>query len=122
MRLAADRVRATREAVGPDVDIPIEGHGRLSPNMAIRMARLFEELDPFFFEEPVPPENVDEMAKVAAAIPSRDPAAAPRPQLGATNHQTVRPTGSRCSTTASPISESWAGSEPKTSATPSRKP
>jgi galactonate dehydratase len=68
MRLAAERVRATREAVGPDVDILIEGHGRLSPNMAIRMARLFEEFDPFFFEEPVPPENVDEMAKVAAAI------------------------------------------------------
>ena len=68
MRLAVERVRATREVVGPDVDILIEGHGRLSPNMAIRMARLFEEFDPFFFEEPVPPENVDEMAKVAAAI------------------------------------------------------
>ena len=68
MRLAVERVRATREAVGPDVDILIEGHGRLSPNMAIRMTRLFEEFDPFFFEEPVPPENVDEMAKVAAAI------------------------------------------------------
>ena len=68
MRLAVERVRLTREVVGPEVDILIEGHGRLSPNMAIRMARLFEEYDPFFFEEPVPPENVDEMAKVAAAI------------------------------------------------------
>ncbi len=68
MRLAVERVRLTREMVGSEVDILIEGHGRLSPNMAIRMARLFEEYDPFFFEEPVAPENVDEMAKVAAAI------------------------------------------------------
>ena len=68
MRAAAERVAATREAVGPDVDILIEGHGRLSPNMAIRMARRLEEFDPFFFEEPVPPENAEEMAKVAAAI------------------------------------------------------
>ncbi len=67
-RLAADRIRATREAVGPDVDILIEGHGRLSPNMAIRMARLLEPFNPFFFEEPVPPESVAEMAKVAESI------------------------------------------------------
>ena len=68
MRLAVDRVRATREAIGPDAGLLIEGHGRLSPNMAIRMAHRFEEFDPFFFEEPVPPENVDEMAKVAASV------------------------------------------------------
>ena len=68
MRLAAERIAATRQAVGEEVEILIEGHGRLSPNMAIRMAQLFEEFNPFFFEEPVPPENVDEMAKVAAAI------------------------------------------------------
>ena len=68
MRTAVQRVKATRQAVGDEVDILIEGHGRLSPNMAIRMARLFEEFDPFLFEEPVPPENADEMAKVAAAV------------------------------------------------------
>jgi galactonate dehydratase len=68
MHRAVDRVQATREAVGPEVEILIEGHGRLSPNMAIRMARLIEPYNPFFFEEPVPPENVDEMAKVARAI------------------------------------------------------
>jgi galactonate dehydratase len=68
IRLAVEKVAASRDAVGPDVEILIEGHGRLSPNMAIRMARLLKEFDPFFFEEPVPPENVDEMAKVAAAI------------------------------------------------------
>ena len=68
MRLAVARIRATRAAVGQDIEILVESHGRLSPNMAIRMARLLEEFNPFFFEEPVPPENVDEMARVAAAI------------------------------------------------------
>ena len=68
MRLAVARIRATRAAVGQDIEILVEGHGRLSPNMAIRMARLLEEFNPFFFEEPVPPENIDEMARVAAAI------------------------------------------------------
>ncbi len=68
MRMAVERVRATREAVGPDIDILIEGHGRLSPNAAIRVGRLLEEFEPFFFEEPVPPENPAEMAKVATSI------------------------------------------------------
>ena len=39
MRLAVARIRATRAAVGQDIEILVEGHGRLSPNMAIRMAR-----------------------------------------------------------------------------------
>ncbi len=68
MRIAVERIRATRKAVGEDRDILIEGHGRLSPNMAIRMGRLMEPFNPFYFEEPVPPENVDEMLKVSSAI------------------------------------------------------
>src|SRR5438552_74826 len=67
MREAVERVRATREAVGPDVDILIECHGFLNPNTAIRVGQMLEEFSPFFYEESAPPENVDEMAKVAAA-------------------------------------------------------
>ena len=68
MRQAAERIRATREAVGNDVDILIECHGFLNANTAIRVGRMLEEFEPFFYEEPVPPENVDEMAKVAASV------------------------------------------------------
>ena len=50
---AVDRVRAVREAVGPDVDILVEVHRRLSPAHAIRVARLMEPFDPFWYEEPV---------------------------------------------------------------------
>jgi len=68
MRKAVERIRATREVVGDDVDILIECHGFLNANTAIVVGRMLEEFNPFFYEEPVPPENVDEMAKVAASV------------------------------------------------------
>lgn len=61
-------VRAVREAVGPSVDLLIECHGRFNMWSAIRMAQKLEPFDPFFYEEPIPPDNVDAMAAVAAAI------------------------------------------------------
>jgi galactonate dehydratase len=67
LRAAIDRVRATREAVGDDVEILIEGHGRLSADAAIRLAAAAAEYAPFFYEEPCPPENPEEIARVAAA-------------------------------------------------------
>ncbi len=68
MRAAVANVAAVRAAVGPDVDICIEVHGRLSPAWAIEMARRLKPFDPFFYEEPVPVENFDALAKVARAI------------------------------------------------------
>ncbi len=62
---AVANVRAVREAVGPSVDLCIEVHGRFSPANAIRIARELEEFRPFFYEEPVPPENIDALALVA---------------------------------------------------------
>ena len=54
-----------REALGPEIDIGIDFHGRVSPAMAIRLASALEPLYPFFIEEPVLPENVDALATVA---------------------------------------------------------
>ena len=67
LRRAVERVRATREAMGIDGDILIEGHGRLSAAAAIRFAAAVVDCEPFFFEEPCPPENPAEIARVAAA-------------------------------------------------------
>ena len=63
---AAKIFRAMRDAVGDELEIGIGTHGQFSTAGAIRVAKVFEEYDPFWFEEPVPPENVDEMARVAA--------------------------------------------------------
>jgi galactonate dehydratase len=63
--LAFNRVAAVREAIGPAVDILIEVHGNLGTTSAIQMGKRFEELDPFFYEEPIDAHNVDAMKKVS---------------------------------------------------------
>ena len=60
-------VRAVREAVGNKADILIGTHGQSTTSGSIRFARRVERYDPLWFEEPVPPENRDEMARVARA-------------------------------------------------------
>jgi galactonate dehydratase len=59
-------VEAVRDAVGPEVEIFIEMHGRFSPATAIRIAGLLAPHRPAWLEEPVPPENLAALAKVAA--------------------------------------------------------
>ena len=61
-------VKAVREAVGPSVDLLIECHGRFNMISAIRMAQKLEPFDPFFYEEPIPPDNIDALAALQAAI------------------------------------------------------
>lgn len=52
-------VKAVREAVGPDVDLLIEVHRRLSPYYAAHFADRIAEFNPFCFEEPCLADNVD---------------------------------------------------------------
>ena len=59
------RVAALREGVGKEVDIGIDFHGRVSPAMAIQLAKAIEPYRPMFIEEPCLPENVDALATVA---------------------------------------------------------
>jgi 2-dehydro-3-deoxyphosphogalactonate aldolase len=61
--------RKIREAVGDRADILFGTHGQMTASGAIRLAKVLEPYDPLWFEEPVPPENENEMAKVARAIP-----------------------------------------------------
>jgi len=65
VKLAAERMKKIREAVGDEVDIGVDCHGRLSPAMAIRIAKAVEPYHPMFLEEPCLPENVDAMVTVA---------------------------------------------------------
>ena len=60
-------VRRVREAVGGTCDILLGTHGQTTTSGAIRFARRMEKFDPLWFEEPVPPENVDELARIARA-------------------------------------------------------
>ena len=57
-------VAAVREAVGPDVQIFVEMHGRFTPATAVRVANALEPYAPDWIEEPVPPENPEAMKRV----------------------------------------------------------
>jgi galactonate dehydratase len=61
---AVERVAAVREAVGPDVGLMIEFHGRLSAGCAVATIRKLERFDPTWCEEPVVPEAVELLADV----------------------------------------------------------
>lgn len=63
--LSVRMVAAVRTAVGLDADILLGTHGQFTSSGALRLAARLEEFDPLWFEEPVPPDNVPEMAKVA---------------------------------------------------------
>src|SRR6267378_2900054 len=61
-------VEAVRAAVGPDVELLIEMHGRFSPATAVRVARDLEPFEPSWVEEPVPADNLKALAKAARHI------------------------------------------------------
>jgi 2-dehydro-3-deoxyphosphogalactonate aldolase len=65
LKYATEVVASVRDAVGTECDILIGTHGQLYTQTAIRFADMIEPYNILWFEEPVPPENVDEMAKVA---------------------------------------------------------
>ncbi len=48
------------------MEILVEGHGRFTPETAIRIAKLMEPLSPRWFEEPVPPEDLEAMKMVSS--------------------------------------------------------
>ncbi len=65
--LSAAFCKAIRDAVGDNVDLLFGTHGQFSTGGAIRMAKAIEPYDPLWYEEPVPPDNVSAMVRVANA-------------------------------------------------------
>jgi galactonate dehydratase len=70
VRAAAARLEAVRLAVGPDVEIGLDPHARIfEPVRAQEMAGALEPYHPFFFEEPLRPENIDALATFKRTCP-----------------------------------------------------
>jgi galactonate dehydratase len=65
IRRAAETIRT---AVGPDVPLLFDGHGRYDTQLAIQVGQALEDLNLMFFEEPVQPENEEGMALVAQRV------------------------------------------------------
>jgi L-alanine-DL-glutamate epimerase-like enolase superfamily enzyme len=71
IREDVERVRVAREAIGPDVNLMVDANNAYSPLEAIKIARLIEDLDIYWFEEPIHAEDYEGLAKIHAstAIP-----------------------------------------------------
>ncbi len=63
----AERLAAVRAAVGPGMDLMVDANQSLTAAEAIRRAALFEPLDIFWFEEPLPAEDVAGHRRLAAS-------------------------------------------------------
>jgi galactonate dehydratase len=68
-RRTIETVEAVRSAVGPDIDLMLDVHGRLNVPTAIAMARELARFDLSWIEEPTPPESIDALAEVRAKSP-----------------------------------------------------
>jgi galactonate dehydratase len=69
IRLSAERVRAVREAVGPDIDIGVDVHAKfVEVERAVRLAKAIEPYHPMWLEEPIRPENFAAMKKLAEHV------------------------------------------------------
>lgn len=65
---SVDFCRAIREAVGDRADLLFGTHGQFTTAGAIRLGQALEPYSPLWFEEPVPPDNVQSMTQVAQAV------------------------------------------------------
>ena len=63
---AAGRLEAVREAVGPEVGVAVDFHGRVHKGMVRRLASALETYRPLFLEEPVLPENNEILPELRA--------------------------------------------------------
>jgi galactonate dehydratase len=64
-RQVVERLAAVREAVGPDRDVVVDFHGRMSTAMSRRLLPMLEPLSPLFVEEPVLPEFARDLSRLA---------------------------------------------------------
>lgn len=62
------RVRAVREAIGPDVALMADANQGLNEAQAIRLGRMLEEFGLTWFEEPLPAWDLEGLARVSAAL------------------------------------------------------
>ena len=61
-----ERVKLVRETIGPNVDLALDVNSGWSLNAALRMTERLEPYNIYWLEEPLPPDEIDNHAKLAA--------------------------------------------------------
>ncbi|MFI6588643.1 mandelate racemase/muconate lactonizing enzyme family protein [Embleya sp. NPDC050493] len=69
LRQSVELVGAVREAIGPDVDLFVEGHARFAMTTASALLRALEPFDIGWFEEPMPWTHIERYAELRARAP-----------------------------------------------------
>jgi D-arabinonate dehydratase len=65
LREDAERVRTVRQAIGPDVKLMVDANCAYRLHEAIQFARRIEEYDPYWFEEPIAPDDYEGHRRLA---------------------------------------------------------
>lgn len=65
LRRMVNQMTAAREAVGPDIDICVDMHGRYDAPTGEKVAKLLEPLNLMWLEEPIPAENPEAYKKIS---------------------------------------------------------
>ena len=63
------RVQAVRNAIGPDIELAVDCHSRFDAAEAMIVAKAMQDLDLFWFEEPVSDQFPDQLAEIRRHIP-----------------------------------------------------
>lgn len=71
--LAERMVKATREAVGVEIDLCIDAHGAFDVPSAVKLGRKLADYDLMWIENPVPMQNMSALAKVSREIATQTP-------------------------------------------------
>jgi L-alanine-DL-glutamate epimerase-like enolase superfamily enzyme len=61
-------VKAIRDAIGYDIDLMVDANSAFSASSAIRIGRKLEHYEVYWFEEPVPPDDLDGYIRVSHAL------------------------------------------------------
>lgn len=68
-RPGIERVRAVRKAIGDEVELAVDCHGRMEVSEAIVVGRELAEVNLFWYEEPVTHTQPEGLAAVARSVP-----------------------------------------------------
>ena len=68
-RNGVERVRAVRKAIGDAVELAVDCHGRMDSSEALIVAEEMADCRLFWYEEPVPDDQVDDLAAITARVP-----------------------------------------------------
>ena len=63
-----ERVKIAREAIGDEIDLLIDAQCKYNVPLAIKMGRRFERYEPFWLEEPLPPDDIEGYQTVTQAL------------------------------------------------------